>query len=418
MRMSGRSVEFDVFICHASEDKEGVARPLAEKLDKAGLSVWYDEFELKMGDSLRKAIDRGLASSRYGVVVLSQAFFEKDWPQKELDGLVSLESNSRKVVLPVWHGVDKTYVAERSPLLADRLAASTESGIDHVVKCVLEAIAADGFDKRLAPYRKQAEGVDGKSNRQEARPEADSDRNVRSMVELVEAAHAMLAEANSGDLPARWTSAWMPQPPLSVENLMVVRKAVQETDEVFRTDIDMDRVSPYANDWITADDCDLSGFFTIWWCAHRSGFLYLTRRYVNDREEVGRRCFDWFLPVALAARAAVLGQKMVRALEVAAQTSRSETLAIYLKFDGLQGRHLENYDPRLIFALATAGDYHEIAHSFWERIMHVPVDFDREELITILAQQLADLYAQFRFFEMPQHHYTRVVQEILGEPES
>ena len=60
----------DVFICHASEDKDEFVRPLAEALRAHHLEVWYDEFALEVGDSLREAIDRGLAASRYGIVVL------------------------------------------------------------------------------------------------------------------------------------------------------------------------------------------------------------------------------------------------------------------------------------------------------------------------------------------------------------
>ena len=70
--------KWDVFISHASEDKEDFVRPLAEKLQKCGVKVWYDEFELKMGDSLSDSINRGLQESKYGIIVLSQAFFEKE----------------------------------------------------------------------------------------------------------------------------------------------------------------------------------------------------------------------------------------------------------------------------------------------------------------------------------------------------
>ena len=74
---------YDFFISHASEDKEGFVRQLEEVLQSKGASVWYDEFTLKVGDSLRREIDRGLVNSRFGVVVLSEAFFKKEWPQKE-----------------------------------------------------------------------------------------------------------------------------------------------------------------------------------------------------------------------------------------------------------------------------------------------------------------------------------------------
>jgi hypothetical protein len=91
---NGRPVEFDVFISHASEDKETFVRPLAEALVARNLRPWYDEFTLRPGDSLRRSIDHGLLISQTGVVVLSPAFFRKRWPNYELDGLVQLETKS------------------------------------------------------------------------------------------------------------------------------------------------------------------------------------------------------------------------------------------------------------------------------------------------------------------------------------
>lgn len=118
---------FDVFISHASEDKDEVVRPLANALREAELSVWYDEFELKIGDSLRRKIDRGLASSRFGIVVLSRAFFGRGWPEYELDGLVTRAVSGDQILLPIWHNVTKREVIGYSPSLADRLARSTAS---------------------------------------------------------------------------------------------------------------------------------------------------------------------------------------------------------------------------------------------------------------------------------------------------
>lgn len=116
---------YDVFISHASEDKEAVVRSLAHALKGAGLEVWYDEFELKIGMSLRRTIDRGLANSRFGLVVFSQAFFGKGWTNYELDGLVTRAVSGEQILLPIWHNVSKQEVAEYSPSLADMVARST-----------------------------------------------------------------------------------------------------------------------------------------------------------------------------------------------------------------------------------------------------------------------------------------------------
>lgn len=93
--------EYDVFISHSSEDKDEFVRPLTIELQELGLKVWYDEFELKMGDSLRRKIDQGLINSRYGIVVLSSSFFKRDWANYELDGFVNKEMNGLKVILPI-----------------------------------------------------------------------------------------------------------------------------------------------------------------------------------------------------------------------------------------------------------------------------------------------------------------------------
>lgn len=117
---------YDVFISHAYEEKAEVARPLADLLIDRGLTVWYDDFALTIGDSLRRNIDRGLASSRFGVIILSPDFFRKEWPQAELDGLVAKQRTSGdKVILPVWHRVTRDDVLAASPTLADLKALNT-----------------------------------------------------------------------------------------------------------------------------------------------------------------------------------------------------------------------------------------------------------------------------------------------------
>lgn len=136
-------MDFDVFISHASEDKVSFVRPLAEALKSHGLRVWFDETELKLGDSLRRSIDLGLARSRYGVVVLSPDFLAKEWPQKELDGLVAREDGDSKVILPLWHNVTRLDISQYSPTLADKLAAPTSKGLDYVVNEVLRAIGKE-----------------------------------------------------------------------------------------------------------------------------------------------------------------------------------------------------------------------------------------------------------------------------------
>jgi len=133
--------DWDVFISHASEDKQDFVRPLAQALTDSHLKVWYDENTLKVGDSLRQKIDEGLAKSRYGIVILSHHFFAKQWPQQELDGLFAREiAPGVKVILPVWHNISADEVRQYSPLLAGRLAANSTEGIPAVVAKLRDAM--------------------------------------------------------------------------------------------------------------------------------------------------------------------------------------------------------------------------------------------------------------------------------------
>jgi hypothetical protein len=118
-------IGYDAFISHATEDKEKFVKPLATALTRMGYTVWYDEFELRVGDSLRQSIDKGLATSRFGIVVLSPAFFAKNWPQYELNGLTAREMDGHKVILPIWHNVEREDVLAYSPPLADKVALSS-----------------------------------------------------------------------------------------------------------------------------------------------------------------------------------------------------------------------------------------------------------------------------------------------------
>ena len=134
------SYKYHAFICHASEDKSDFVTPLANALIRRGVKVWYDKFALKLGDSLRQKIDEGLRDSRYGIVVLSQAFFKKNWPKLELDGLISKEVDGEKVILPIWYGVSRDDVVQYSLILSGRVASLSSKGLNAVVNDILDVI--------------------------------------------------------------------------------------------------------------------------------------------------------------------------------------------------------------------------------------------------------------------------------------
>ncbi len=128
-------MNFDIFISHASEDKDDFVRELAEKLQERRISVWYDEHTLRVGDSLRQSIDFGLSKSRFGIVVLSKDFFNKQWTNWELDGLVQRQLNSsNNLIIPIWHKIEKHDILNYSPSLADKVAIKSNIGIGKIIE--------------------------------------------------------------------------------------------------------------------------------------------------------------------------------------------------------------------------------------------------------------------------------------------
>lgn len=117
--------EFDVFISHASEDKESFVEYLVQALKSKGIKVWYDSLNIEWGDSLRTQIDNGLKRSTFGIVVLSERYIEKGWTQYELEGLFNIEMTEGKTILPIWHNITKQQVMQFSPTLAGRKALSS-----------------------------------------------------------------------------------------------------------------------------------------------------------------------------------------------------------------------------------------------------------------------------------------------------
>lgn len=143
---TGSEPEYDVFLSHASPDKDGLVRPLAEALEKRDISFFFDEVGIGWGDSIRQSIDQALAKSRFGIVALSPDFLAvRHWTEQELNGLFAKEDASgRKVILPLWHNVTKEQVTRYSPLLADRAALKTADFTFDEIAQQLEKLVAPG----------------------------------------------------------------------------------------------------------------------------------------------------------------------------------------------------------------------------------------------------------------------------------
>jgi len=111
-------VEKDIFISHASEDKQEIVEPLVQTLESHNISCWYDKKDIGWGDSIVGKINEGLESSKYVVFIISQTFLDKDWTTIELNTTLNMQiSSGEKKVLPILVGNVKAH--QLPPLLRD-----------------------------------------------------------------------------------------------------------------------------------------------------------------------------------------------------------------------------------------------------------------------------------------------------------
>ena len=124
------------FISHDFRDKEEIASPLAMQLQKFMCPVWYDEYSLKVGDSLREQIEKGLKECRKCILILTPNYLSnKGWGKKEFNSVFTRELiENQNVILPVWHGVPSKDIYEYSPSLIDRVAFKWSEGAEQVAR--------------------------------------------------------------------------------------------------------------------------------------------------------------------------------------------------------------------------------------------------------------------------------------------
>jgi hypothetical protein len=184
-----------LFLSHAFEDKDDFVRPLAVALQKSGFGVWFDEYELVPGHSLLEKIDEGLRSCDYGIVVLSQDFFRKKWPRRELDGLFSRETTERNLIIPIWKGVSVDDVHNFSPILAGRLGVSADRGMEVVVNQIKRAVGYEDRYKALqqAAWKEKFASLD--ANVLHQRQAAALAQTTEGVKQVTEVARKIIAEA-------------------------------------------------------------------------------------------------------------------------------------------------------------------------------------------------------------------------------
>ena len=131
----------DVFLCHAWDDRQGAAKELHDLLQSRGVSVWFSEKDVALGTPLLREIDRGLAKSRVGIVLVTPALLRRlqgeGIADKELSALLA-----RDLLVPIVHGTTYEALREVSPLLGSRSGLSTaENPMADVAAKLAELVA-------------------------------------------------------------------------------------------------------------------------------------------------------------------------------------------------------------------------------------------------------------------------------------
>ncbi|EML0289160.1 toll/interleukin-1 receptor domain-containing protein [Vibrio parahaemolyticus] len=131
----------DVFLCHAWDDRKGIAKELHDLLEAKGVSVWFSEKDVLLGSNLMREIDKGLAKSRIGIVMVTPSFLKRiageGVADKELSALLSTD-----LLVPIVHDTTYDDLRDVSPLLGSRSGLDTaEDPLDNVASKLAELVA-------------------------------------------------------------------------------------------------------------------------------------------------------------------------------------------------------------------------------------------------------------------------------------
>ena len=134
----------DVFLCHAWNDRKGAAKELYDMLKLKGVSIWFSEKDVPLGSPLLREIDKGLANSRIGIVLVTPAFLERvkseGISEKELSALLA-----RDLLVPIVHETTFEALRNVSPLLGSRSGLSTsEETMGKVAAKIAELVTING----------------------------------------------------------------------------------------------------------------------------------------------------------------------------------------------------------------------------------------------------------------------------------
>ena len=123
--------DYEVFISHASEDKEEIARPIFEACQKLGLKAFLDEAHIGFGQSFTAKINTALGSARTVLAIVSSNSISKDWPIIEINTALAYEASGDKRVVPVMVGNPDL---SKLPLLRTKRWLTWDGDADHIAR--------------------------------------------------------------------------------------------------------------------------------------------------------------------------------------------------------------------------------------------------------------------------------------------
>jgi TIR domain len=132
----------DVFLCHAWDDRQGAAKQLHDQLEAAGVKVWFSEKDLGLGVPMMRAIDKGLANSKVGLVLVTPALLARLPKESVADKELSTLLAGNRLV-PIVHNTTYEALRDVSPMLASRTGLDTaEDSMSEVAAKIAELVAA------------------------------------------------------------------------------------------------------------------------------------------------------------------------------------------------------------------------------------------------------------------------------------
>ena len=112
--------EYDVFLSHASKDKEDIVDELNSSLEKLKIRIFYDKKAIEWGDKWKNRILEGTQKAEFAIIVISENFFDREWTEKELYEFLNRQNrNGQKLILPILHKISREDLGKKYPLVAD-----------------------------------------------------------------------------------------------------------------------------------------------------------------------------------------------------------------------------------------------------------------------------------------------------------